>query len=249
MESHILTEAEYVVFHQGRIRLTFEAARPFLPARATVGVIGGSPFDRMIAGWYPDWSMRNILLVPRAEVGGSLGVPPGFDGASVPVGGPAGPLAEAFDVVLCTEVIEHILEEDEVLLSTVASLLRPGGLLVFSVPNAAGFGNRVKLLLGRNVHWDKRDLLRGTLGGYGHIREYTVAEVRRLLATDFDLLALRGVGGYRKGLSRALDLLPSTYANTLVAVGRRRTPVPPTPGPVPTPAPSPRGRAEPAVSA
>jgi len=223
MESHLLTESEYVTFHAGRIERTFRTARPYLPDRATVGVIGGSPFDATIATWYPNWTLRNVLLVPRAEVGGSLGVAPGFTGDSVPVGGPAGSLAEAFDVVVCTEVIEHILEDDEVLLGTIASLLRPGGQLLFSVPNAAGFGNRVKLALGRNVHWDKRSILRGTLGGYGHIREYTFEEVRRLLAREFDLLVLQGIGGYRKGATRLLDLLPRTYANTIVAVGRRRS--------------------------
>jgi len=216
-----LSPADYVAFHSGRFELTFRAAHRFLPPQAQVAVIGGSPFDATLAQRYPGWAMRNVLLVPRAEAGGSLGAPPSFEGAPVAVGGDPGPLGGAFDLVLCTEVIEHILEDDELLLHSLAQLLRPGGELVLSVPNAAGFGNRVKLVLGRNVHWDKRSILRGTLGGYGHIREYTFDEVRTLLRAEFEIQLLTGVGGYRKGALRALDLLPRTFANTIVAVARR----------------------------
>lgn len=221
MDVHIVTEADYVAFHGARFELTFRAARPFLPSQATVAVIGGSPFDATLAQRYPQWTMRSVLLVPRAEAGGSLGKPLPFEATPIAVGGDPGPLGSAFDLVLCTEVIEHILEDDELLLHSLALLLRPGGILVFSVPNAAGFGNRVKLALGRNVHWDKRSILQGTLGGYGHLREYTFAEVRQLLRPEFDLLLLVGVGGYRKGAMRALDLLPRTFSNTIVAVARR----------------------------
>jgi SAM-dependent methyltransferase len=218
-----LSPADYVAFHSGRFELTFRAVHRFLPLQGQVAVIGGSPFDATLAQRYPGWVMRTVLLVPRAEAGGSLGTPVPFEATPVPVGGDPGPLRLAFDLVLCTEVIEHILEDDELLLRSIAQLLRPGGLLVLSVPNAAGFGNRVKLALGRNVHWDKRSILRGTLGGYGHLREYTFDEVRQLLRPEFELLLLDGVGGYRKGSLRALDLLPRTFANTIVAVGRRGT--------------------------
>lgn len=217
-----LSPPEYVAFHSGRFELTFRAVHRFLPSRATVAVIGGSPFDATLAERYPGWAMQNVLLIPRPEVGSALGTPPTFEGAQVRVGQDPGAMAQAFDLVLCTEVIEHILEEDERLLETLAGLLRPGGLLVLSVPNAAGFGNRVKLALGRNVHWDKRSLLRGTLGGFGHIREYTFEEVRQLLAPGFETVLLQGVGGYRKGALRVLDLLPRTFANTIVALARRR---------------------------
>jgi SAM-dependent methyltransferase len=46
-----------------------------------------------------------------------------------------GDLVARFDVVTCTEVIEHIIDDSKLMMS-LAELLRPGGLLLLTTPNA-----------------------------------------------------------------------------------------------------------------
>ena len=53
----------------------------------------------------------------------------------------------SFDVVVCADVLEHVLDPAAVL-STAARLCRPGGAVVVSVPNVAFWQARLRLLLG-----------------------------------------------------------------------------------------------------
>jgi ubiquinone/menaquinone biosynthesis C-methylase UbiE len=53
----------------------------------------------------------------------------------------------SFDTVVCTEIIEHVLDTDG-LLEEIRRVLRPGGRLIISTPNLSGFTNRLMLLLG-----------------------------------------------------------------------------------------------------
>lgn len=58
------------------------------------------------------------------------------------------PWADAsFDVVVCTEVIEHIFDTDH-LLAEIYRVLKPGGSLVISTPNLASLTNRILLGVG-----------------------------------------------------------------------------------------------------
>ena len=125
-----------------------------------------------------------------------------------------------FDLVIFTEVLEHIFASDGMVMANIFSLLLPGGTLCFSVPNIATFSNRVRLLIGRNVCWPKEDQIKGVFGGHGHIREYTFQEVIDLMK-DFQVITVQGISGYRTGLKRLLNLLPAGYQNTIVVIGRR----------------------------
>ena len=125
-----------------------------------------------------------------------------------------------FDLVIFTEVLEHIFASDSMVMANIFSLLRPGGTLCFSVPNIATFLNRVRLLIGRNVCWPKEDQINGVFGGHGHIREYTFQEVIDLMK-DFQIITVQGISGYRAGLKRLLNVLPAGFQNTIVVIGRR----------------------------
>ena len=88
--------------------------------------------------------------------------------------------SESFDVVLLTEVLEHLRDYPLSALVEIRRLLRPGGLLVLTTPNTASLQNRARLLLGRSVHTPLRDWMFG-LPHARHAREYTASELQELV--------------------------------------------------------------------
>jgi 2-polyprenyl-3-methyl-5-hydroxy-6-metoxy-1,4-benzoquinol methylase len=88
----------------------------------------------------------------------------------------------SFDGVVMSEIVEHLREYPLQSLREVHRMLRPGGLLVLTTPNAAAAKNRVRLLLGKNIYtYLFPDWLYG-LPHARHAREYTADELRDLLA-------------------------------------------------------------------
>ncbi len=95
---------------------------------------------------------------------------------------PLGP--GAVDLIFALEIIEH-LSSPVHLLAEAFRLLRPGGHLVMTTPNVTRIGNVLKLLAGRSPN----DRLAPP--GYfnpddewqPHVREYSMVEVKELLAT------------------------------------------------------------------
>lgn len=73
----------------------------------------------------------------------------------------------AFDVVVAAELLEHLRRPDG-LVAEIARVLRPGGTIAGSVPNAYRLKNRLRALGGRSIEQDPthehlfraRDLLR-----------------------------------------------------------------------------------------
>jgi SAM-dependent methyltransferase len=109
----------------------------------------------------------------------------------------------SFDVVVAAEVLEH-LEEPERLVAEAARVLRPGGTLTGSVPNAFRLKNRLRFLAGRLPEEDPTAL---------HL--FRPDDVLRLLA-DFEEPRLDFVA------SRFLRLHPRLMANVIVFSGGKR---------------------------
>jgi len=86
----------------------------------------------------------------------------------------------AFDAVLLTEVLEHLREYPARSLQEIRRILRPGGRLYLTTPNAAYVVNRIRLLTGRTVHSPLHDWI-GGMPHARHAREYTFAEVEGIL--------------------------------------------------------------------
>lgn len=82
---------------------------------------------------------------------------------------------QSFDTVVSFQVIEHI-RKDELFLSEIYRVLRPGGVALITTPNR-------KMTLTRNP-W--------------HIREYEAGEFRTLAGKIFDDLELKGITGNEK---------------------------------------------------
>lgn len=113
------------------------------------------------------------------------------------------PFSDAsFDAVVAGELLEHLRFPDAVV-AEIRRVLRPGGVLVGSVPNAFRFQGRLRFLLGRPVEDDPT-----------HLHMFSPTAVHELLA-GFEDVRLAYVGGrYRRLHARLL-------ARDLVFSGRR----------------------------
>ncbi|MBA2347297.1 MAG: class I SAM-dependent methyltransferase [Solirubrobacterales bacterium] len=96
-----------------------------------------------------------------------------------------------FDVIVISEVCEHLLEPRSAL-RFAARYLKAGGSLIVTVPNAVPLFARIPLLLGRSVDWlhyPSQDT-----EATGHMRFYTIESMSRLLSTEgFAVEVFQGV--------------------------------------------------------
>ncbi len=81
----------------------------------------------------------------------------------------------AFDVVTSFQVLEHV-SDYEIYFGEISRVLRPGGLLILTTPNAA-----IRLEPGMKP-WNEF-----------HVHEFTPAELREFLAARFEDVAIRGL--------------------------------------------------------
>jgi SAM-dependent methyltransferase len=83
---------------------------------------------------------------------------------------------ESFDIIVICEVVEHLFIPPDVVLACLANLLkRPGGVIVLGTPNAVSLAHRLRMMLGENPF---HPLDPNWKSGLGHIREYTMQELR-----------------------------------------------------------------------
>ena len=108
----------------------------------------------------------------------------------------------SFDAVVAGELLEH-LQFPDALVAEIHRVLRPGGTIVGSVPNAFRLQSRLRFLRGRPPEDDPT-----------HLRMFSQRALRELLA-GFEDVRLAYVGGrYRR-------LHPRLLARDLVFSGRR----------------------------
>lgn len=85
----------------------------------------------------------------------------------------------SFDLVTWCEVIEHLTENPVHTLAEVHRVLKPGGYVVISTPNACRADSIMNFLVGRNIYDPYH--LGAPLKGSRHSREYTYQELTGLL--------------------------------------------------------------------
>jgi SAM-dependent methyltransferase len=102
------------------------------------------------------------------------------------------PFADAsFDAVVAGEVLEH-LQFPDVAIRDIHRVLRPGGVLVGSVPNAFRLRNRLQFLLGRDFELDPT-----------HLHQFSPQSMRTLLSA-FRSVEIAFLEGRRLWISRRL---------------------------------------------
>lgn len=90
-----------------------------------------------------------------------------------------------FDIVVCTEVLEHLPHSPALALREMRRVTAPRGILLLTTPNIARSINRAKLLAGISVSYPLSQLLENDGKGsnlyHRHNREYTLKELTTLL--------------------------------------------------------------------
>lgn len=217
---------------KARTRLR-DSLRLILPELEDPGIkrfldVGGGQIAWLVAPRFPGRTLAADLGGAFAEESARLGVP--IHKWDITEGDP--PFrAESFDVVAFTEVLEHLPPPPFPHVRKVAGLLRPGGVLLFSVPNLAAFWKRWKFLLFGRSPLKLGERYHDRAGIPSHIREYTVAEVRRILAAcALEIECLR-TGDYGYGLHRRLSTrlhrLTPGWGRCILVRARKSGPAPP----------------------
>jgi 2-polyprenyl-3-methyl-5-hydroxy-6-metoxy-1,4-benzoquinol methylase len=108
---------------------------------------------------------------------------------------------EAFDVIICSEVIEHVYSPDD-LLDEISRLLKPDGYVILTTPNLASWKNRIALLLGWQPFLSEvstRDRYGNPFVAHGrpsgHIRLFTLRALLEM--TRAHGLQTKRIGGIR----------------------------------------------------
>jgi SAM-dependent methyltransferase len=108
-----------------------------------------------------------------------------------------------FDAVVCTEVLEHLIFDPAFAMNEMNRVLKPGGIALITVPNAASDNSLLKLIndmqpgflrhyISDALESGRRDL--ETVYHVGHFHEYTGTELRALAeAVGFTTEKLQGL--------------------------------------------------------
>lgn len=101
-----------------------------------------------------------------------------------------------FDLIVFTEILEHLISDPLVIFKEFRRILKPTGYLLITTPNIFRFQNIVNLIIGKNIYFDldqlkQSDPKTGTIY-YRHNREYAQSELLTL-STE------AGLSPYKKG--------------------------------------------------
>ncbi len=168
--------SNYIQVHAGRHRHTLETLRKRGALQGKILDLGAAPFflseclsrmgvDTVAADFDPaKWEFRDKLSCPI--------VPLDCDGK--PFDLPDG----EFDVVIMTEVFEHLRQNLILTAQEILRVLRPGGILYLTTPNLFSLRKLCKIArkgIVNNLFAEYGNLEQ--LGYMGHVREYTPREI------------------------------------------------------------------------
>jgi 2-polyprenyl-3-methyl-5-hydroxy-6-metoxy-1,4-benzoquinol methylase len=101
---------------------------------------------------------------------------------------------DGFDMIMLHHVLEHIHDSPRQLLNDLISLLKPGGIIFLTVPNAVNLRKRITVALG-NSNYQSYSSYYWYPGEFrGHIREYVNDDLVQL--AKFQGLDVERVGNY-----------------------------------------------------
>lgn len=168
-----------------RFRITM-ALLPLLAPESKVLELGANPYfltrllrarrlDVTAANWFGE---RSGFGDHGSQTVVESGVPTTYDFDHFNVEADPFPYEDStFDLVLFCEILEHLPADPIHTLAEIHRVLKRGGALLLTTPNATRLDNLHRMVRGENVYEQ--------ISGYGtygrHNREYTIGELRRLL--------------------------------------------------------------------
>lgn len=93
-----------------------------------------------------------------------------------------------FDLILCTEVLEHLLRTPAIPLREIKRVLKPDGLAIITTPNVLRSVNRLSPLLGKSIYPPNKAFYDEEVGDdnfyFRHNKEYTMEEMEELITAS-----------------------------------------------------------------
>lgn len=141
-------------------------------------------------------------------------------------------VSSSFDLVICTEVLEHLLWPHR-LLAEIYRVLSISGFIIISVPNMTSLSYRVAWLLGHLPSCAASGNIPVELGSTsykisennyigGHVIDFNIDRLTKLLLySGFEILKIKGSGiiWYRQILPHWL--VPPTFASNIICLGKK----------------------------
>jgi len=227
-ESHLELDRERELKYLRYAAFRFRHTARLLPRSSEalrVLDIGTTPFTLFVKRAHPHYEVftldRTELLLERCRANGVELRTCDLDSDALPFPD------DHFDVIVFTEVLEHVFRPPSEVLGEVRRILRPGGTLILSVPNIAYGLHRVRLLFGRSPLEDPDEQLRKTwVHGHGHLHEYTLNELVTVVGrVGFEVRSKRYLQrGVLEALRDPYVSLPRRLYNAVEYAGTRVLP-------------------------
>lgn len=173
------SEISYMKTHTYRFKTIFSAI-PGSAQRLSVLDIGTTPFTLFLKKTYPHYEISTLdltdLMQERCQLSGVRFETCDLATEAIPFE------HNHFDVVVFSEVLEHLFARPSEIFAKIAQVMAPSGLLIFTVPNFAQLGRRLKLLLGiQPLPCPEEQVRKEAMHGHRHLREYTMKECVEIL--------------------------------------------------------------------
>lgn len=192
LEGTIEREASYMRAGTYRFRAVLDLLPETLAAGTRLLDVGATPFTIYLKHRFAEAEVHALdktdLLAARFEAEGVRLSTCDLQNEPLPYG------EGEFDAIVFTEVLEHLFRRPTDVLADMRRVLRPGGVLIVSVPNIASLRKRIAMLAGRSPLEDLDGVIKDWMHGFGHVREYTMAELQRaLVRAGLEVEAARSV--------------------------------------------------------
>jgi 2-polyprenyl-3-methyl-5-hydroxy-6-metoxy-1,4-benzoquinol methylase len=199
VRSHIKNEYERAYFdlHEGRYRFTLQK----------ITTLQLSPHARILdVGCYPPHLLKTLRRLGYRVSGIASHHEPINDPDVVVLNIEKDRLphrSRSFDLVLFSEIIEHLVVDPRVYLSEIRRVLTPQGRLLITTPNAAGLHKLIPILFSRSTYFPLEQLFATKLEGgslyHRHNREFTMSELKEVLEkSNFQVTTTEYVSAYKK---------------------------------------------------
>ncbi len=204
---------QYNEYHSARFRRTLDICRKYVPGRdAVVLDVGRGRLTQLLSSYYNNvWSMG---FEPGADDGGHREQEPMTDIPHIVFDlndsgntelYPEYP--DHFDLIVFGDTIEHLYTAPEFSLLMLSGMLKPGGSIIVTTPNAVSLRNRIIMLFGGNPF----EKIRFFRGNPGHYREYTRREMEQMaVAAGLEVRDCYTVNFYNSGSIKRLIAAPAT---------------------------------------